>query len=79
MILVYIELLAGVDLERFMAAEKLTQEKCKDFVTYIESDILSVLAKIRSFICFWFNPNHQVCFDILGLEGWGNLPPPPSN
>ena len=28
MILVYIELLDGVDLERFMVAGKLTQEKC---------------------------------------------------
>ena len=33
MILVYIELLAGVDLERFMVAGKLTQEKCKDLNT----------------------------------------------
>lgn len=29
MILVYIELLAVVDLERCMAVERLTQEKCK--------------------------------------------------
>ena len=33
MILVYIELLAGVDLERFMVAGKLTQEKCKNLNT----------------------------------------------